>query len=113
METLGITQQGNILMSDYGHHPSEIIPTLTAIKNSHPNRQLVVAFQPHQYSRTIELLEGFVESFQSADILLIPNIYFSRDSQSDVEKMPTELFVEHLRISNKQVKHTRSLIETF
>jgi UDP-N-acetylmuramate--alanine ligase len=44
-------------MSDYGHHPTEIKLTLEAIKNKYFDKKLFVVFQPHQYSRTIELLE--------------------------------------------------------
>jgi len=84
-------------MSDYGHHPTEIQVTLRALKSAHPDKHLFVVFQPHQHSRTIELLEGFCESFDDADTLLIPDIYFSRDSQQDADAMPAELFVHHLQ----------------
>ena len=113
METIGVTKQDNILISDYAHHPSEIIPTLKAIKTKYPEKQLIVAFQPHQYSRTIELLEDFTKSFDAADTLFIPNIYFSRDSQDDVKNMPTELFVERIQKQHKNTLYTHSLLETF
>jgi UDP-N-acetylmuramate--alanine ligase len=96
-ETVGITAHGNTIMSDYGHHPNEIRPTLTAIKAANPDRRLVVCFEPHQYSRTIELLDGFLTSFDSADLLVIPSIYFSRDKREDVEAMPAEKFAGLLR----------------
>lgn len=84
-EVIRTTQNGNILMSDYGHHPHEIIPTLHAIHDKYPDKTLFVVFQSHQYSRTRELLDGFATAFSDADILLIPNIYFSRDKKEDVE----------------------------
>lgn len=96
-EIVGTTTGGNILMSDYGHHPSEIQPTLRAIKEKHPDKELLVAFQPHQYSRTRELLEDFAVSFDAADELIIPNIYFSRDRAEDVAWMTPEKFVERLQ----------------
>jgi UDP-N-acetylmuramate--alanine ligase len=54
---VGTTKNNNLLMSDYGHHPTEIILTLGAIKNKYSEKKLLVIFQPHQHNRTIELLE--------------------------------------------------------
>ncbi len=62
-EIVGTTENGNMVMSDYGHHPNEIRPTLAAIHDKYPDRKLYVVFQPHQYSRTRELLSEFVTSF--------------------------------------------------
>lgn len=83
-------------MSDYGHHPNEIRPTLRAIREKYADRKLLVAFQPHQYSRTRELLSEFATSFADADTLVIPNIYFSRDKKEDVEWMTTEKLVAEI-----------------
>lgn len=96
-EIIRTTSNGNILMSDYGHHPTEIRLTLEAIHDKYPNKKLLVAFQPHQHSRTRELLEGFVTAFDSVDTLIIPDIYFSRDSDEDVAYMTTERFVDALK----------------
>jgi UDP-N-acetylmuramate--alanine ligase len=84
-------------MSDYGHHPSEIIPTLSAIKSKYSDKKLYVVFQPHQYSRTRELLDDFATAFFSADILVIPDIYFSRDKKEDVEWMTTERLIDAVK----------------
>lgn len=80
-------------MSDYGHHPNEIKPTLRAIKKKYENKKLFVVFQPHQYSRTRELLDDFATSFNDADQLIIPDIYFSRDKREDVEWMTLDRLV--------------------
>ncbi len=66
-------------MSDYGHHPTEIVATLRALKKAYPEKKLIVFFEPHQYSRTYELREGFSQSFQHADITYISDIYAARD----------------------------------
>ncbi len=92
-EIVKTTKNGNILMSDYGHHPNEIRPTLHAIKEKYSGKKLLVIFQPHQYSRTRELLNEFAHSFGDADELIIPNIYFSRDKKEDVQWMTTEKLV--------------------
>jgi len=92
-EIVGTTKHGNILMSDYGHHPNEIRPTLRAIREKYAYKKLFVVFQPHQYSRTRELLQEFAISFFDTDTLIIPDIYFSRDKKEDVEWMTTERLV--------------------
>ena len=88
-EIIKTTKNGNLLMSDYGHHPNEIRPTLRAIKEKYHDKKLFVVFQPHQYSRTRELLSEFATAFGDADQVIVPNIYFSRDKKEDVEWMTT------------------------
>ncbi len=96
-EIVRTTASGNILMSDYGHHPTEIRLTLEAIREKYAHKKLFVVFQPHQHSRTRELLSGFVEAFDAVDELIIPDIYCSRDSDKDIAYMTTSRFVETLK----------------
>jgi UDP-N-acetylmuramate--alanine ligase len=104
-EIVKITVNGNILMSDYGHHPNEIKPTLRAIKEKYSDKKLFVVFQPHQYSRTRELIEEFAVSFADADRLIIPNIYFSRDKKEDVEWMTTERLIIEIAKNQRNVEN--------
>jgi len=101
METVKLTQNNNRIMSDYWHHPEEIIPTLKAIRQGYKPNKLIVCFQPHQYSRTIELLEWFRNCFWEADTLIVPDIYESRDSKEDKEKMPPEKFIKQINHKDK------------
>jgi len=64
-----------MIVDDYGHHPAEIRATLSAAKSGWPERRLVVAFQPHRYTRTKELFSEFVTCFYDADLLLLTDIY--------------------------------------
>jgi UDP-N-acetylmuramate--alanine ligase len=64
-----------MVVDDYGHHPAEIRATLAAAKNGWPERRLVVAFQPHRYTRTKELFDDFVKCFYDADLLILTDIY--------------------------------------
>jgi UDP-N-acetylmuramate--alanine ligase len=66
---------GIMVVDDYGHHPAEIRATLAAAKNGWPERRLVVAFQPHRYTRTKELFDDFVKCFYDADVLVLTDIY--------------------------------------
>jgi len=64
-----------LLVDDYGHHPREVEATLQAARASWPERRLVVAFQPHRYSRTRDLFEDFTEVLNSADQLLVLEVF--------------------------------------
>jgi len=66
---------GIMIVDDYGHHPVEIRATLAAAKTGWPDRRLVVAFQPHRYTRTKELFDEFVTCFYDADVLVLTDIY--------------------------------------
>lgn len=69
-------ERGDVLvLDDYGHHPTEIVATLRAVKECWPERRLIVAFQPHRYTRIKELYDKFVISFNQADILVVTSIY--------------------------------------
>ncbi len=111
-EIIRATKNGNILMSDYGHHPSEIKPTLKAIRQKFADKKLFVAFQPHQYSRTRELLSEFGTAFDSVDMLVIPNIYFSRDKKEDVEFMTTDRLVSTIAEFHNHVINGNGLEKT-
>jgi UDP-N-acetylmuramate--alanine ligase len=68
------------VVDDYGHHPTEIRATLSALRDAWPKRRLVVLFQPHRYSRTKALAEEFYTAFHEADILLLTEIYSASES---------------------------------
>lgn len=93
-------KNGILVMDDYGHHPTEVRATLGALKEKYPDRRLICAFQPHQYSRTYQLLEEFKTAFDSADQVIVPNIYEARDTEEDKEKIDAEKFVAALKHPN-------------
>ena len=63
------------IVDDYGHHPTEIAATLDAIRQGYAGRRLVLAFQPHRYTRTRDLLDDFASVLGGADALLVTEIY--------------------------------------
>src|SRR5207253_2761187 len=67
-------EQGVLVVDDYGHHPEEIRATLRAAREGFP-RRLVVAFQPHRYTRTRDLFNEFLEAFDDADTLVLTDVY--------------------------------------
>ena len=63
------------LIDDYGHHPVEMQATLAAVRGGFPGRRLVLAFQPHRYTRTRDVFEDFVKVLSSTDALLLTEVY--------------------------------------
>ena len=63
------------LIEDYGHHPVEIAATLAAARGAFPGRRLVLAFQPHRYTRTRDCFDDFVKIMAQADVVLLSEVY--------------------------------------
>jgi UDP-N-acetylmuramate--alanine ligase len=71
----GRTAGSFTLVDDYGHHPVEMRATLDAARGAFPGRRIVLAFQPHRYTRTRDLFEDFVKALSGADALLLAEVY--------------------------------------
>ena len=70
------TPNGDVLLvDDYGHHPSEVAVTIKAAREAYPDKRLVMAFQPHRYTRTRDLFEDFAEVLSQVDCLLLLEVY--------------------------------------
>jgi UDP-N-acetylmuramate--alanine ligase len=63
------------LVDDYGHHPAEMAATLEAARGAFPGRRLMLAFQPHRYTRTRDLFEDFVRVLSTVDVLVLAEVY--------------------------------------
>lgn len=63
------------LIDDYGHHPSELAATITAVRQGWPDQRLVMVFQPHRYSRTADLFDDFVRVLSEVDVLVLTEVY--------------------------------------
>lgn len=68
------------VVDDYAHHPSEITASVRALKEKYPHRRIVVAFQPHLYSRTLEHLAEFPKALDEADFVFLTDIYPAREA---------------------------------
>ena len=84
-----------MVVDDYGHHPTEIRATLAAARGGWPERRLVVAFQPHRYTRTKELFDEFVKCFYDADLLVLTDIYAA--SETPIEGVSSESLANAVR----------------
>lgn len=76
-----LAQGGKVtLIDDYGHHPVEMAATIAAVRGAFPHRRLLLAFQPHRYSRTRDLFEDFVQVLSSVDALALAEVYPAGES---------------------------------
>jgi UDP-N-acetylmuramate--alanine ligase len=88
---------GITIYDDYAHHPTEIKASLKAMRQKYDGRKIFCVFQPHQYSRTRFLLKDFAESFKLADMTIVPEIYFVRDTEKSKTEVNSQLLVEKIK----------------
>lgn len=93
------------IVDDYGHHPTEIDTTLRALRQYYAPARVICVFQPHQHSRTRFLLDAFAASFHHADVVIVPDIYFVRDSEKEREAVSSRDLVERLREMGVDASH--------
>ncbi len=100
-EVSGIT-----IIDDYAHHPAKIKATLAAAKNRFPGRRIIAVWQPHTYSRTKALAAEFSASFENADLVIVSEIYASR------EKVEPYSSIEVVKsIANTEARYIASIPE--
>ncbi|MDR3213405.1 MAG: UDP-N-acetylmuramate--L-alanine ligase [Azoarcus sp.] len=87
------------LVDDYGHHPVEMAATLAAARGAFPGRRLVLAFQPHRYTRTRDCFEGFVKVLSGVDALLLADVYAAGEAPIVAADGPT--LARALRVAGK------------
>jgi UDP-N-acetylmuramate--alanine ligase len=87
--------RGVTVVDDYGHHPTEILATLSAAKNGSGGRRTVVVFQPHRFTRTQELMNEFALSFNNADLLFVTDIYAA--SELPIENVTAEVLTDNIK----------------
>ena len=90
------------VLDDYAHHPTEIRASLQAIRQRYRPKRIWCVFQPHQYSRTRFLLDDFSESFKLADVTIVPEIYFVRDSASAKKEVNARILVARIRANGTE-----------
>ncbi len=92
-----------LVVDDYGHHPTEIRATLDAVRDGWPDRRVVVAFQPHRYTRTRALFEEFQTAFHRADVLVMTDIYAA--SEQPISGVSTPRLLEAIKEHGQRNVH--------
>ncbi|OGV78025.1 MAG: UDP-N-acetylmuramate--L-alanine ligase [Methylotenera sp. RIFCSPLOWO2_02_FULL_45_14] len=87
------------LIDDYGHHPVEVQAVIAAARGAFPNRRLVMAFQPHRYTRTRDCFEDFVKVFSSADVVLLTEVYSA--GEAPIVAADTRSLIRAIRVAGK------------
>jgi len=77
-EAAGVT-----VVDDYAHHPTEIRATLAAARSAYPERRIVAVFQPHRYTRTLDLFKEFTTAFEHADLVVVTDIYAAGETPAE------------------------------
>lgn len=97
------------IYDDYGHHPTEVDCTLRALRDDERpadrGGRLICVFQPHQHSRTRFLLDEFAQAFSQADLVIVPHIYFVRDSDAERTKVTEAELIDRLRSRGVNALH--------
>lgn len=97
-----------VLMDDYAHHPDEIRASLSSVKALFPGRKLTVVFQPHLYSRTRDLADGFAEALSLADRCILLPIYPAREQP--IEGVSSEMLLNRMTVGEREICPKEALI---
>ena len=102
MEYKGVFNGADVY-DDYAHHPDELCATIESIRASFPERRLVLAFQPHTYTRTKALFDDFVAQLRKSDVVVLAEIYAARERNTTgissahlAEQIPGSIFIQTL-----------------
>jgi len=101
-------KNGIVVIDDYSHHPTEIKYALEGAKKFFKTKKILAIFEPHQYSRTYLLKKEFGHSFGNADLVIVPGIYESRDSEEDKRRISAEDIVEEIKSNGTEALYIHS-----
>ncbi|CAA7196474.1 UDP-N-acetylmuramate--L-alanine ligase [Chryseobacterium potabilaquae] len=101
--TKHIYQNGKIYIDDYAHHPTEINAVVSSVKTFYPEKNILIVFQPHLFSRTRDFADGFAESLSNTDELILLDIYPARELQENFEGITSDWLLEKVTLNKKEV----------
>ena len=111
-------QDGDVLLVDeYGHHPTEVLATIKAARQSYPDRRLVMIFQPHRFTRTRDCFDDFVDVLSQVDVLMLLDVYSAgeaviegADSRSLARTIRTRGQVEPIMLNINDMDQIRQVL---
>jgi UDP-N-acetylmuramate--alanine ligase len=110
-EYKGTTKDGAVVYDDYAHHPKEIAMTLASVREMFRGKKIIVAFQPHLYSRTKLLLNDFASAFKDADEVIIAPIFAAREEPDP--SVSSEILAQKISEQGTKATACDSLVEVF
>lgn len=104
-----VENEKHVLIDDYAHHPEEIKMFLTSLKELYSGRKITAVFQPHLFTRTRDLAEGFAQSLSIADEVVLLDIYPARELP--IEGVSSQLIFEKLQVKEKHLIAKTALVD--
>ncbi|RDV15786.1 UDP-N-acetylmuramate--L-alanine ligase [Pontibacter diazotrophicus] len=101
--------KGKVYIDDYAHHPKEIDAFMTSLRALYPNKQILVIFQPHLFSRTRDFADEFAESLSKADELILLDIYPAREKP--IEGVTSDIILEQVKCPIKSLVSKEEVVE--
>ena len=102
-----IKTSNKVLIDDYAHHPEELNALISGVRSLYPNEKMVLVFQPHLYSRTKDQCEGFVETLDKADEVILLPIYPARELP--IEGVSSEMLLSKMKLNHKKLMSKEEL----
>lgn len=101
--------KNKIYIDDYAHHPTEIKYLIKTVRNEFPYKKILGVFQPHLFSRTIQLIDFFVKSLENLDSIILLDIYTSRETP--IKEINSKILLDKININNKMICNSINIIE--
>jgi len=98
-----------VLIDDYAHHPEELNALISGVRSLYPNEKMVLVFQPHLYSRTKDQCDGFVETLDKVDEVILLPIYPARELP--IEGVSSEMLLDKMKLSHKKLMSKEELFD--
>lgn len=98
-----------VYIDDYAHHPTEIKACLGSVKSLYPTKKITAIFQPHLYTRTRDFVDGFAESLDLADEVVLMNIYPARELP--IEGVTSKIIFDKMKNMNKSIVEDNALLD--
>ena len=96
-----------VLIDDYAHHPEELNALISGVRSLYPHEKMVLVFQPHLYSRTKDQCDGFVETLDKADEVILLPIYPARELP--MEGVTSEMLLDKMKLEHKKIMSKEEL----
>jgi UDP-N-acetylmuramate--alanine ligase len=103
-----IREDDKVLIDDYAHHPTELNAAISAARALYPNNKITGVFQPHLFSRTKDFVDGFAESLNQLDEIVLLDIYPARELP--IENVTSQIILDKINNSNKKIVSKQELL---
>ncbi|MFK7949124.1 MAG: UDP-N-acetylmuramate--L-alanine ligase [Saprospiraceae bacterium] len=106
-----IRENNKVLIDDYAHHPTELNAAIDAARTLYPNKKITGVFQPHLFSRTKDFVDGFAESLNVLDEIVLLDIYPARELP--IENVTSQIILDRITNSNKKIVSKQNLLRLY